>query len=85
MSTLVRHSNPLSEMLDWLQSETSLSLGNAAHYIRVEDFTEDGNYIVRAEVTATYNDGVVEVRVPISEQKHEVTKIPVQRSNSSAF
>ncbi|HMM94062.1 Hsp20/alpha crystallin family protein [Phycicoccus sp.] len=53
MSTLTRRpSSPVSELLDWLDSGTTLGLRGLGltPYVRVEDFTEDGTYVLRAEM-----------------------------------
>ncbi len=136
MSTVARRTNPVSEMLDWLESGPGLSLRTMGNYIRVEDFTEEGSYVLRAElpgvdpdkdigvtvegdvltvhgerreeerdknhsefhygsfsrsvrlprtakaedVTATYRDGVLEVRLPLGPEPTGATHVPVQRS-----
>jgi HSP20 family molecular chaperone IbpA len=52
MSTLIkRSSNPVADLLGWLETESAAmrSFGSAP-YIKVEDFVEDGNYVVRAEM-----------------------------------
>jgi HSP20 family molecular chaperone IbpA len=138
MATLARRTpTTWGEMLDWLESGPNLAL-KGLHGIRVEDFEEDGTYVLRAElpgvdpdkdievevvgdvltitgrrqeeerdknhsefrygsftrsvrippgcepssVAATYDNGVLEVRVPIGEPQQQVTKVPVQRSGS---
>ena len=53
MATLVkRSSNPVAEMLDWLESGTPFNLRafGLAPYVRVEDFMDDGTFVVRAEL-----------------------------------
>jgi HSP20 family protein len=135
MATLARRS-PVSELLDWLESSPTLGLATMRNIIRVEDFMDGGDYVVRAEmpgidpdkdvavnlegelltirgerreeerdknhsefrygsftrsvrlpggakkseVTATYDAGVLEVRVPVGDVSQETTKIPVQRA-----
>ncbi len=136
MSTVARRPlNPMSEMLEWLDSQAPFSLRGQGHYIRVEDFVQDDGYVLRAElpgvnpdedidvsvegdlltirgqrreeehdknhnefrygsfsrsvrlpvgakaqeVAATYEDGVLEVKVPIVVGEAATTKIPVQR------
>jgi HSP20 family protein len=139
MATLAkRTSSPMAEMLDWLESNSPLSLRGLglAPYVRVEDYMEEGAYVVRAElpgidpdkdvevsvehdmltirgerreetkeknhrefhygsfirtvslpkgadadkITASYTDGVLEVRVPTSGEEKPTVKIPVQRA-----
>jgi HSP20 family molecular chaperone IbpA len=136
MNTLTRRrTNPLTELLGWLDSEQGVSLAPA---IRVEDFVEDDTYVLRADlpgidpendvdislegdvltisgerreeikerhrrevhygsfvrtvqlpgspgegdVTASYADGVLEVRVPRAAAVAEARRIPVQRAGS---
>jgi HSP20 family molecular chaperone IbpA len=53
MSTMIRRrSNPVSEMLNWLEADPPLPVRGLglAPYIRVEDFVEDGTYVLRAEM-----------------------------------
>lgn len=62
MSYLVRRSSPVNDLLDWFEYESSrLSLHGSAHYIHVEDFTEDGTYVVRAELPGVDPDKDVEI------------------------
>lgn len=52
MSTIIkRPTNPIADLLGWLETESAAmrSFGTAP-YIRVEDFVEDGSYVVRAEM-----------------------------------
>jgi HSP20 family protein len=139
MSTVAkRSSSPMAEMLDWLESNSPLNLHGLglAPYVRIEDFVEEGAYVLRAElpgidpekdvevsiendmltirgerreetkeknrrefhygsfrrtvslpkgadadkITASYNDGVLEVRVPTTTEVAPTVRIPVQRS-----
>lgn len=132
-----RVSNPFAEMLDWLDSGAPFgfrSLG-LTPYVRVEDFVEEGTYVLRAEmpgidpdkdvtvsvdndvltirgerreeekeknhrefhygsftrsitlpkgvnaeeISATYTDGVLEVRVPRAAEEATAVKVPVRR------
>jgi HSP20 family molecular chaperone IbpA len=133
-----RGSSPMAEMLDWLESNAPLNLHGVglAPYVRVEDFMEEGAYVVRAEIpgidpdkdvevsvendmltirgerreetkdknrrefhygsfrrtvslpkgadaekiTASYTDGVLEVRVPTTAVEAPTMRIPVQRA-----
>lgn len=133
-----RSSSPMAEMLDWLESNAPLNLHGVglAPYVRVEDFMEEGAYVLRAEIpgidpdkdievsvendlltirgerreetkdknrrefhygsfrrtvslpkgadadkiTASYNDGVLEVRVPTTTEETPTMRIPVQRA-----
>ncbi|MER6972855.1 Hsp20/alpha crystallin family protein [Nocardioides sp. NPDC000445] len=52
MAAIIKRSaNPVADLLGWLETESAAmrSFGTAP-YIRVEDFVEDGNYVVRAEM-----------------------------------
>jgi HSP20 family protein len=133
-----RGSSPMAEMLDWLESNAPLNLRGVglAPYVRVEDFLEEGAYVLRAElpgidpekdievsiendlltirgerreetkeknrrefhygsfrrtvslpkgadadqITASYTDGVLEVRVPTTAEVAPSVRIPVQRA-----
>lgn len=138
MTTLARRpTSPMAEMLDWLESNTPFSFSGVglAPYVRVEDYLEGGDYVLRAElpgidpekdvevsvendmltitgerreeikeksrrefhygsfrrsvslpkgaqpdrITASYSDGVLEVRVPTGGEEPPATKIPIQR------
>ena len=139
MATVARRGGPVAEMLDWLESSAGIGMRGfgLAPYVRVEDFTEDGTYVLRAElpgidpdkdvelkiegdmltirgerradkqeknhhefhygafsrsvplpagvraddITATYADGVLEVRVPAHGEAAPPTTIPVQRKS----
>jgi HSP20 family molecular chaperone IbpA len=62
----------MSELLDWLDSSApNLRALGLAPYVRVEDYTEDGTYVLRAEmpgidpdkdVTLDIDDGVLTIR-----------------------
>jgi HSP20 family protein len=139
MATLAKRSaSPMAEMLDWLESNAPVSLRGfgLAPYVRVEDFVEEGAYVLRAElpgidpekdvevsvendmltirgerheetkeknhrefhygsflrtialpkgaqadkITASYSDGVLEVRVPTAGEETPTMRIPIQRS-----
>ncbi len=137
MSTLARRAgSPVSELLDWLESSPTLGFATMRDLIRVEDYMDGKDYVVRAEmpgidpdkdvdvsiegelltihgerneeerdknhsefrygsftrslrlpagakkddVSAKYDAGVLEVRVPVGAVSTEATKIPVQRA-----
>ncbi len=53
MTSVARHSpNPVADVLDWLESGPALGLRGfgLAPYVRVEDYMDDGTYVLRAEV-----------------------------------
>jgi HSP20 family molecular chaperone IbpA len=137
MTTVSRRtSDPVAEMLDWLDSGSPFALRRMESLIRVEDYMDGQDYVVRAEmpgidpekdidvniegelltisgqrreeerdknhsefrygsfsrairlpsgakqgdVTARYDAGVLEVRVPVGAPAGAPTKIPVQRA-----
>ena len=63
MATLARRT-PTSwgEMLDWLESGPNLAL-KGLHGIRVEDFVEEGSYVLRAELPGVDPEKDIEVEV----------------------
>jgi HSP20 family protein len=81
MTDLTRQERPtFGNLLTWLDSElpTFRGLANTQH-IRVEDFVEDGNYVLRAElpgidpdkdVDITVEDGVLTIKA----ERREETK-----------
>jgi HSP20 family protein len=52
MSTLTRRDcrGPLGEMVDWLEAPWAVLRPVTGHPMRVEDFVQDGKYIIRAEL-----------------------------------
>lgn len=136
MTTLTRRrTSPLAEVLGWLDKETDFMGLGLTPSVRVEDFVEDGVYVLRAEmpginpdkdvqvdvsgdlltisgerreehkdrrrrefhygsfertvtlprdakvdeVQASYQDGVLEVRVPLDGETPRATHVPIQR------
>jgi len=138
MTTLARRrANPLTDLLNWLESDTGLGFRSSdlQAYLRIEDYVDGGSYVLRAEmpgidpekdvaitidhgtltiraerqeekrdrghrefhygaftravalptgaraegVTASYVDGVLELRVPLDATEPEPVRIPVQR------
>lgn len=66
MSTLARSkSNPVAEMLNWFESEKPFGVRalGLTPYIRVEDYLEDGVYVLRAEMPGIDPDQDVELVV----------------------
>lgn len=137
MSTLERSSrNPFTDILEWLDLNRPTSIIDPTHFIPVEQYTEEGALVIRAdlpgvdpdkdievkvegdmltvtgqrreteqskqrsevrygsfnrslrlprgarpdEVSATYESGVLVVRVPISEPAETAVTVPVQRA-----
>jgi len=78
MSTLTRrdYRGPFGDMVEWLESPWTLLRPLAGHPIRVEDFTEDGSYVIRAEIPGIDPEKDVEVTVDkgiltIRAERHE--------------
>ena len=76
-----RSSSPMAEMLDWLESNAPLNLHGVglAPYGRVEDFMEEGAYVLRAEIPGIDPDKDIEVSVEndlltIRGERHEESK-----------
>jgi len=64
MSTVaVRASSRLADMLDWLESGAGLSSGEGGHFIRVENFTEGGRGVIRAELPGVDPNKDIELSV----------------------
>jgi HSP20 family molecular chaperone IbpA len=64
MTTLVRATeSPISEFFQWLDLNRPSSLSDLVHYIPVESFTEEGKYVVRADLPGIDPDNDIEVKV----------------------
>lgn len=64
MSTVaVRASSRLADMLDWLESGTGLTLKEESHFIRVENYTENGRSVIRAELPGVDPNKDIELTV----------------------
>jgi HSP20 family protein len=53
VNTVARHSpSPVADMLDWLESGPALGLRGfgLAPYVRIEDYMDEGTYVLRAEM-----------------------------------
>jgi len=79
MTTLTRrdYRGPFGEMIDWLEAPWALLRPVTAHPMRVEDFVQDGNYVIRAElpgidpekdVTVTVAGGILTIRAERREE-----------------
>lgn len=64
MSTLMRPmDNPVSEFFQWLDLNRPSSLSALTHYVPVETYTEDGKYVVRADLPGVDPDKDIDVKV----------------------
>ncbi len=65
MSTLTRreYRGPFADMVDWLEAPWTVLRPITGHPIRVEDFVEDGKYVVRAELPGVDPERDLEVTV----------------------
>lgn len=61
----VAHRGPVADMLDWLESSAGIGIRGLglSPYVRVEDFTEEGTYVLRAELPGIDPDKDVELKV----------------------
>ncbi len=76
-----RASSPMADMLEWLESNTPLSRTGVGPtpYVRVEDYIEDDDYVLRAEVPGIDPEQDLEVTVDndmltISGERREESK-----------
>jgi HSP20 family molecular chaperone IbpA len=60
-----RTSHPFSDLLGWLEGDAAPSLGSfgLTPHVRVEDFVEDGEYVLRAELPGIDADKDLSVQV----------------------
>jgi len=65
MSALTRreYKGPFGDMVDWLEAPWTVLRPAAGHPIRVEDFIQDGCYVVRAELPGVDPETDLEVTV----------------------
>jgi HSP20 family protein len=66
MTTIVRRRiNPVADVLNWLEAEPSFALRGIGltPYIRVEDYVEEGTYVLRAEMPGIDPDKDVELNL----------------------
>jgi HSP20 family protein len=80
MSTLTRreYRGPLGDMVEWLEAPWAAFRPVAANPMRVEDFVEDGSYVIRAElpgidpekdIEVTEADGILTIKAERHEEK----------------
>lgn len=64
MSTLTRHpGKPISELFQWLDLNRPGSLSDLTHFMPMESYTEDGKFVVRADLPGVDPEKDVEVTV----------------------
>lgn len=65
MSTLTRrdYRGPFGDMIDWLETPWTVLRPVTGHPMRVEDYVDDGRYVVRAELPGIDPEKDVEVTV----------------------
>lgn len=82
MTTLMRRERPMfAELFDWLEGEfPTFRPFSGAHLVRVEDYIDDGQYVLRAELPGidpdkdldiTVQGGVLTVKAERQEEKKE--------------
>lgn len=64
MTTLVRPTeSPISELFQWLDLNRPTSLSDLMHYVPLESFTDEGSYVVRADLPGVDPEKDIEVKV----------------------
>jgi HSP20 family molecular chaperone IbpA len=60
-----RSANPMGEVLDWLDQNAPLRMRGfgIVPYVRVEDFVEEGTYVLRAELPGVDPDRDIDLEV----------------------
>jgi HSP20 family molecular chaperone IbpA len=81
MSLMTRRSQrPLAEMVDWLETMTPFRQAWSENFIPVEEFREDGKYVVRADipgvdpekdVSVTIDDGYLVIHGERRQEEHD--------------
>lgn len=82
MTTLARRTNPINDLLSWLENDTGLGLRSAElrGSIKIEDFVEDGTYVLRAEmpgidpdtdVAISIDNGMLTIRGERRDEQHD--------------
>jgi HSP20 family molecular chaperone IbpA len=64
-SPVRRPGRPLADLLEWLESGSAFGVAEIglSPYVRVEDFTDSGTYVIRAEMPGIDPDKDVEVSI----------------------
>lgn len=65
MTRLVQRHTPMTEMLDWLESNNPWSFRGfgLSPYVRIEDYVEDDTFVLRAELPGIDPDKDVEIEI----------------------
>lgn len=64
MTLMSRRTNPLAEMLGWLDAEgPSLRGLGGAPYVRIEDYLEEDTYVLRAEMPGIDPDKDLDISI----------------------
>jgi len=65
MTTVARRrSNPMTEVLSWLENDAPFAFRtDSTPLVRIEDYVEDGTYVLRAEIPGIDPEKDLEVRV----------------------
>jgi len=81
MSTLTHreYRGPFMDIFDWLESPWTMLRPAASHPMRLEDYVNDGTYVLRAELPGVDPEKDIEVTVAkgvltISAHRHEETE-----------
>ena len=81
MSTLTRRDRlgPFMDVFDWLEQPWTILRPTASHPMRLEDYVNDGAYVLRAELPGVDPEKDIEVTVSkgvltISAHRHEETE-----------
>ena len=75
-----RSSSPIAEMVDWFETMSPFRAGWSEGFIPVEEYREDGRYVVRADlpgidpdkdVTVTVDDGYLLIEGERRQEEHD--------------
>lgn len=78
--TTRRSPSPLTEMVDWLETVTPFRAAWSEGFIPVEEYREDGQYVVRADlpgidpdkdISVTVDDGYLVIHGERREEQHD--------------